>query len=198
MRYFQLYNIFNAVKLAVDFSLIQQYSDNPMRDPEQVKIQALGCIPYAIDELKSTFGFLSAVLLEIAFLFTLLTNVSYIVEEKQSKMKEYLGIVGIRSYISSMAWILRSLAIYGLLSISVAVIGNIELEPRLEPTIFKPKALFSKTSPYVVLITAMTYSLQVAVLSILLAQFFSKPFIAKIICIILVNSVFLILNKGGF
>ncbi len=141
-------------RLAVDFSLIQQYSDNPMKDPGQVKIQALNCIPYNIDELKSTFGFLTAVILEIAFLFTLLTNVSYIVSEKHSKMKEYLGIVGIRTYISSIAWIIRSMSIYCLLSICVAIFGNIELQPRLENEIFVAKSLFSKTSPLIIFFTA--------------------------------------------
>jgi uncharacterized membrane protein len=118
-----------------------------MKDPGQVKIQALNCIPYNIDELKSTFGFLTAVILEIAFLFTLLTNVSYIVSE-------YLGIVGIRTYISSIAWIIRSMSIYCLLSICVAIFGNIELQPRLENEIFVAKSLFSKTSPLIIFFTA--------------------------------------------
>ena len=140
-----MYNLYNSIKLAIDMSLVQQYSSVSMRDATQIKIEALNCPKHSIDELKSTFNFLTAVLIEIAFVFTLLSNLTYMVGEKQSKMKEYLGIMGIKWYISALAWSLRSMIIYFILCILIAVIGTIELEPRLDESIFLSKKLFATT-----------------------------------------------------
>ena len=73
--------------MAVDFSLIQQHSSITMNDPQQIKIQAIDCPGYNNDDLKSQFGFLVPIIIEIAYMFTLLINIGNIVAEKQSKMK---------------------------------------------------------------------------------------------------------------
>lgn len=145
-----MYNLFNSIKLAIDMSLIQQYSSISMRDATQVKIEALNCPKHSIDELKSTFSFLTGVIIEISFIFTLISSLTYMVGEKQSKMKEYLGIMGIKWHISAFAWSLRPMAIYLLLSILIATTGTIELQPRLDENIFLSKTLFGTTNFFVI------------------------------------------------
>lgn len=53
----------------------------------KVKIKQFDCPPFHRDELKSSFGFLPPLIIEIGFMFTLLINLGYIVREKQNKMK---------------------------------------------------------------------------------------------------------------
>lgn len=47
----------------------------------------LPCPTYLNDELKATFAFFIPIIIIIIFLFSLLTNISYIVNEKKTKMK---------------------------------------------------------------------------------------------------------------
>lgn len=53
----------------------------------KVKIKQFDCPEYYKDEIKSSFSFINALIIEIAFLFTLLMNVGNMVLEKQTKMK---------------------------------------------------------------------------------------------------------------
>ena len=51
-------------------------------------MEQFNCDEHYIDELKSEFNFLVPLLIEIAFMFTLLANVGIIVNEKKTKMNK--------------------------------------------------------------------------------------------------------------
>jgi hypothetical protein len=68
-------------------SLIQYISGVSLTDARRVKIKQFDCPEYYKDEMKSSFSFINALIIEIAFLFTLLMNVGNMVLEKQTKMK---------------------------------------------------------------------------------------------------------------
>jgi hypothetical protein len=89
---FQIYNIFNAIKLAVDYSLIQEAAHISITDPRQIKIQQFDCPGYYNDELKASFGFIVPLIIQLSFLFTLLINLGEIVSEKRSKMRVRLSL----------------------------------------------------------------------------------------------------------
>jgi hypothetical protein len=57
----------------------------------KVKIQQFDCLDYYRDELKGSFNFIIPLIIEIAFMFTLLINIGNIVNEKQTKMKVTLN-----------------------------------------------------------------------------------------------------------
>jgi len=58
-----------------------------LSETKKVKIKQFDCPEYYKDEMKSSFSFINALIIEIAFLFTLLMNVGNMVLEKQTKMK---------------------------------------------------------------------------------------------------------------
>lgn len=109
-RFFNHYNKLNSIKYALDLSIIQElsmFSINNLKTVKtiiqskrsitrfnrliiiiiKVKIKQFDCPPFHRDELKSSFGFLPPLIIEIGFMFTLLINLGYIVREKQNKMK---------------------------------------------------------------------------------------------------------------
>ena len=55
----------------------------------KIKIQQFDCPSYHRDDLKSTFNFIIPLIIQIAFMFTLIINVGNIVYERQTKMKVF-------------------------------------------------------------------------------------------------------------
>jgi len=96
------------------------------------------------------------------------------VGEKQSKMKEYLGIMGIRWYISAFAWFLRSMAVYLVMSAMAAMYGSILLQRRMDKPYFQSKALFAHTHWSVIFFVCVVYSLQTSLFALFISQIFSK------------------------
>jgi hypothetical protein len=86
-KFFQLYNSFDAFKLAIDMIIISTVSSVSLTDPNMVQIAQFNCPSYLDDTLKAGFAFVVPIIISIAYLFTVVTTVGYIVEEKQSKMK---------------------------------------------------------------------------------------------------------------
>jgi len=92
-----------------------------------------------------------------------------------SNKKEYLKIVGVKSWVYWLSFTVRSLIIYTILSILVTVIGVIEMSPRLSSNeLYFKKSLFTYTSFYIIFLTCFFYSVQVTLITLLIAQFFNK------------------------
>lgn len=54
---------------------------------DQVKLSQFECPDYVDDLMKSTIGFLTPVLVSLAFLTTFIVGISNIITEKEAKMK---------------------------------------------------------------------------------------------------------------
>nr|QUF59431.1 ATP-binding cassette transporter Abca3-like3 [Brachionus angularis] len=156
-----------------------------MNDPKQIRIQPIDCPEYFNDELKSSFGFIIPLIIEISFMFTLLINIGIIVREKQTKMKEYLKIIGIRSNIYWISSILRSFFIYFILTILITIIGYIKLNPKRSDSRLLSKSLFKNTHFTVIFASLFIYSIQTSIFTLLLSQFFTRPFMAKLLSILI-------------
>ncbi|CAF0946948.1 unnamed protein product [Brachionus calyciflorus] len=184
-KYFRLYNSFNSIKHAIDLSLIQEMTSIPMNDAKKIKIQQLGCPSYYSDELKSSFGFLIPLIIQIAFMFTLINNIGHIVREKHTKMTEYLKIVGIKGHVYWFSCFLRSFIIYIILSLLVSYFCFFEISPKRDDPRLATKVLLKHTSFSVVIISMIIYSLHTSIFTLFMSQFFIKPLIAKIVVLLM-------------
>nr|UOU03316.1 ATP-binding cassette subfamily A3-like 3 [Brachionus rubens] len=184
-KYFRMYNSFNSIKYALDLSIIQEITSTPMNDPKKVKIQPIGCLEYFNDELKASFGFLIPLIIQISFMFTLVKNLGQIVREKQTKMFEYLKIIGVKSYIYWFNCFLRSFLIYFILSILLSIVCFIELKAKRDDPRLVKKVVFKHTNSNLIFVSLLVYSIQSSIFTLFISQFFSKPFIAKLIAIII-------------
>ena len=139
-----------------------------------LKISQIPCQAYVEDELKATFAFFIPIIINIAFLFSFLVNLNSIIVEKQSKMKEYLKLVGIKFQVIWLTWFIRIFLMYFIVSIILAIFGVIRINKTDEDNNLVSKGLFKTTSFFVILISFTVYSMQSAAFIVLMAQFFKK------------------------
>jgi hypothetical protein len=106
------------------------------------------------------------------------------------KKKEYLKLLGIKWYIIWITWFLRTLIPYLILSVLITIFTSISLNPRVasDANATFPntkKAVFQTTQGFVVFSVMFVYSIQCAMFILMLGQMFAKPFVAKIIAILI-------------
>ena len=161
-------------------TLINRITSTTINDPTQIKSLKYFCPGYDSDVLKSTFAFFSVIIIQIAFLFTLIVNLGNIIVEKQTKMKEYLKMVGIKWYVIWITWLIRILIPYMILSLLLSIIVIAQLSPRvMSPSSAPTKAIFLYTNWFVGFSTFFVYSIQTSLFIILLGQIFSKSYFLK-------------------
>ena len=153
----------------------------------------MNCPTYDNDIFKSRFSFFPLVIIQIAYLFTLIVTLGNIIVEKQSKMKvnflfqkrklnfiyffcqEYLKLVGIRSIAMWITWIIRSIIPYLILSILFTIVCSVKFNPRVkDDASLTQKAVFYHTQFFVGFSVLIVYSFQVAFFTLMLGQIFSK------------------------
>ena len=88
IKYFYLYTtLFNPLKHAIDMQLISNITGTIQSASSQVNIASFNCPAYNADVLKSRFNFFFIILIEFAYVFTLIVNLGNIIVEKETKMK---------------------------------------------------------------------------------------------------------------
>ena len=141
----------------------------------------LPCLPYVDDMMKSTFTFFITIFINVAFLFSILVNINKIIDEKSTKMKEYLKLIGIKWYTLWLSWFLRILLGYLIISVLLALFGIISFsESSKEFGKDVHRAIFLKTNFFVILSTFVVYSIQSSSFIVLVSQFFKKREINRI------------------
>ncbi|RNA01714.1 ATP-binding cassette sub-family A member 3 [Brachionus plicatilis] len=184
-KYFRLYNTFNSIKYALDLSIIQEMTKVPMNNPRNIKIQQIGCPGYLNDELKSSFSFLIPLVIQLGFLVPLINTIGQIVREKQTKMNEYLKIMGIKPYVYKLSYCIRLGLIYLLMSLMVTYFCTLELEPKREEERLAKKVLLKHVQFSTIFISMMVYSIQSTLFVIFISVFFTKPLVAKLVVILI-------------
>jgi hypothetical protein len=139
----------------------------------KLKIKKLPCQAYTEDQLNSLFTFFITIIINVAFLFTILVNINKIIDEKLTKMKEYLKLVGVKWYTIWLSWFLRIFLIYFLISLAFTIVGSIKFYSDDKKRKLS-RALFSNTDFLVILSTLIVYSIQSAAFIVLVSQFFKK------------------------
>jgi ATP-binding cassette subfamily A (ABC1) protein 3 len=147
----------------------------------KLKIKKLPCQAYVEDQLSSLFTFFITIIINVAFLFTILVNINKIIDEKNTKMKEYLKLIGIKWYTIWLSWFLRILLVYITMSLLLAILGSIKLSTDFKDEFGKAisKALFLRTDFITIFVTFVVYSIQSAAFIVLVSQFFKKRKISK-------------------
>jgi hypothetical protein len=123
------------------------------------------------DYIKTSLKFLIPSIISLAYIASFLLNVSSIIEEKESKMKEYLKIIGAKPIVLTLCWIIKSYLIYLVTSIAFTVI----LKRKFDGVNHNASRTYLPgTSYFIVFITIHTFAVQVNLLSILVGQIFNK------------------------
>nr|UOU03315.1 ATP-binding cassette subfamily A3-like 2 [Brachionus rubens] len=184
-KYTLMYNtIFNPIKNAIDMSLISVISGISIFDLEQIKIAQFNCPGYDNDIFKSRFSFFPLVIIQISFLFTLIVTLGNIIVEKQTKMKEYLKLVGIKSAAMWITWIIRSIIPYLILCVLFTIVCSCKFSRRIKEDPNTDKAVFYHTNFFVGFSVFFVYAVQVSMFTLMIGQIFSKTFIAKTFAIL--------------
>ena len=151
-----------------------------MSNPLLVRISQFFCPTYNNDIFKTRFSFFILLLITIAYLFTLVVNLGNIIVEKQTKMKEYLKLVGIKWYAIWITWFLRSFFMYLVISLLLSLICKAKLKTRTTDanstnyTSYIDKTIFSTTDWFVGFSLFFVYSIQTSMFTLLLGQIFSQ------------------------
>ena len=140
----------------------------------KLKLSKFDCPAYVDNILNSVLSFLATVLISLSFLTTFLITVTSIIEEKSSKTREYLKLIGVKPSVIWLGWIIRSLSIYSILSIIIFISSTYRIKTNLPFQYVGDKALFLHTEPVLILLICLIYSLQVASLALMIGQIFSK------------------------
>ena len=123
---------------------------------------------HSIDYLKSIFSFLVPILISLSYLVTFIVNVSNIIIEKETKMKEYLRLIGVKPTVIWMCWIIRSLVFYFILSSTISYILIFVQRNN------SSRSFLSYTSSSLMFLVLIVYSIQITFLSLFVGQFFRK------------------------
>ncbi len=170
--------IFNPVKHAIDLKIIESITSVTMSNAQQVKSQLFYCPSYNDDLFKQSFSFLLLVLIQVSYLFTLLITLKNIIVEKETKMKEYLKLMGIKWYSIWIAWIIRMFIPYLILTFVLSIVSILPFSARSSSSSsisYTPnKSIFLTTSYYVGLFTYLVYAIQVTMFGLLMGQIFSN------------------------
>lgn len=192
-QYFFLYSKFNALKAAVDLAIVERLTGKTMNANSvgyiciilkymfnrlliKLKLTQIPCQSYYRDEIKARFGFFFSIIIAITFIFTLIVNIGNMIVEKETKMKEYLKLVGVKWYIIWLSWFIRSISIYTILSLLFTVICFIPmpLKSGQNSSVYQAKAIFTNSNFFVIFSTLFVYSIQVSSFILLISQIFSK------------------------
>lgn len=123
------------------------------------------CPSYTSDTLKTMFSFFMPCLVSLAFLSTFIINTNNMIVEKESKMKEYLKLVGVRPVVTWICLFFRSMIVYFILSLIVTLTFGGEIGNR---------PFLVTTSSAIVFLVLTAFSIQTTFLSILVGHIFSR------------------------
>jgi hypothetical protein len=87
LKYYKLYNSFDALKLAVDMQIIEAQTGTVLNNVQMVKVMQLPCQSYDNDSLKSRFLFFLTIIVDIIYILTVLVTIRNMINEKETKMR---------------------------------------------------------------------------------------------------------------
>jgi hypothetical protein len=149
-----------------------------MTNAQLVKSQQFYCPTYTSDTFKEGFSFFLRILIAFAYLFTMLITLKNIIVEKETKMKEYLKLMGIKWYSIWIAWIIRMFIPYLILTFVLSIVCVLPFSARSPSSSTtqqtSTKYIFQYTAYYICLLTFLVYSIQVTMFGLLLGQIFSN------------------------
>ncbi len=82
-----------------DARLIESMTGTLVNSSTQLRMSPFHTPAYSNDILKTRFLFFVTLLIQFTYVFTLIVNIGNIVLEKQTKMKEYLKLLGVKWYV---------------------------------------------------------------------------------------------------
>lgn len=158
----------------MDSVIIESLTGTAVNTSTQIKVNRFHCPSYTFDIFKTRFSFFPVLLIQFAYMFSLVVNVGSIILEKSSKMKEYLKLLGVRWYNLWLTWFLRILIPFFILTLIISAVTKFKLSPRDKDGGYEKKSVLDTTDFFVVFSILFVYSVQSAMFGLLLGQLFSK------------------------
>ena len=151
-----------------------------------------GCPSTYYDQLHTIFSFFVVVFLSISYSVTFIINLGFIVEERQNKtkvtennnlfdvsfiefrIKEYLRIFGLKTWINNLVWYTRSMFIYFILTGALTGLTMVVFPDNFPKENTTSKAILSNTHWTVIWTILFVYSIHVSTFTIFFGQFFKR------------------------
>ncbi|KAM8961307.1 phospholipid-transporting ATPase ABCA3 isoform 2-T2 [Pelodytes ibericus] len=160
---------FLAVQHAVDLAIIRHHSNESGREllnHIRVSIRRFPFPPYVNDLFILAIQNQLPLLIMLSFTYTSLSIVRALVLEKERKLKEYMRVMGLSSWLHSSAWFIH---FFLLLLVSVFFVTVL-----LCVQVSKEGAVLTRSDPTLVFVYLMVFAVSTICFSFMISSFFSK------------------------
>ena len=127
----------------------------------------LPTLAYSQNPFFTSVGFLLGLTIAMAFLFPVSRLIKFIVEEKESRMKETLAILGVRTFPYTFSLVITSFLSFGIIALSVSFILSF--------------SVFKYSSSLYIFAYIFLFSTSTAGFSFFIASFFSRAKLSAIV-----------------
>jgi ATP-binding cassette, subfamily A (ABC1), member 3 len=165
-----IYTIFDTVNSFIASDTVCQSTKNCL-EGDRIKIKTLGTSNFPnVDTLTQGFwsavGFIFALLVIISLLLPLANVIKSLVQEKETKLREGMMMMSLRSDVLWLSWIMHFMLLFLPLSIILTFAG---------------KSLFTYSSPVYIFIYFLVFFISATSYAILISNFFSNSRTAAIV-----------------
>ncbi|KAK2097332.1 ATP-binding cassette sub- A member 3 [Saguinus oedipus] len=160
---------FLAVQHAVDRAIMQYHADAATRQLFQrltVTIKRFPYPPFIADPFLVAIQYQLPLLLLLSFTYTALTIARAVVQEKERRLKEYMRMMGLSSWLHWSAWFLVFFLFLLIASSFMTLLFCVKVKPDV--------AVLSRSDPSLVLAFLLCFAISTISFSFMVSTFFSK------------------------
>ncbi|KAI0214955.1 ATP-binding cassette sub-family A member 17 [Lamellibrachia satsuma] len=174
----------------IDFGIISALNVSADLGGIQVQINSFPNPPYVADVWKRDFHGSTAKLLEVTYLFFIISITKDVTYDKECKMKETLKLMGVRSSMQMLSWFTEYFLIMCCIVCLITVVLSYPCEvasiTAYGQRIVKPyySAIIGGNSPFVLFFFLIAYSLSVITFSFAVSAFCTQASVASIVALV--------------
>ncbi|XP_011822388.1 PREDICTED: ATP-binding cassette sub-family A member 3 isoform X1 [Mandrillus leucophaeus] len=160
---------FLAVQHAVDRAIMQYHADAATRQLFQrltVTIKRFPYPPFIADPFLVAIQYQLPLLLLLSFTYTALTIARAVVQEKERRLKEYMRMMGLSSWLHWSAWFLLFFLFLLIAASFMTLLFCVKVKPDV--------AVLSRSDPSLVLAFLLCFAISTISFSFMVSTFFSK------------------------
>uniref|UniRef100_A0A2I3S1T8 ATP binding cassette subfamily A member 3 n=1 Tax=Pan troglodytes TaxID=9598 RepID=A0A2I3S1T8_PANTR len=160
---------FLAVQHAVDRAIMEYHADAATRQLFQrltVTIKRFPYPPFIADPFLVAIQYQLPLLLLLSFTYTALTIARAVVQEKERRLKEYMRMMGLSSWLHWSAWFLLFFLFLLIAASFMTLLFCVKVKPNV--------AVLSRSDPSLVLAFLLCFAISTISFSFMVSTFFSK------------------------
>ncbi|CAG7823740.1 unnamed protein product [Allacma fusca] len=155
----------HAINEAVVKSLLNSTEASDLNQ-YNLRLQRFPAPPYTDDNFSYIFQFITPLVITAAFTYNVLELTKQIIQEKSSRLKEFMKIMGLRNWQHWLAWFIRSYIPLLITVTLLVIILKIELKDKT--------SVLTHSDPLVVLVLFSVHALNVITYSFVMSTLFAN------------------------